>query len=168
MPGSTSVQRFAGRDPRLPPRQPLLRDRSSFPRLPLWDICFGQSPDGWTRVQAICDFVHNRIAFDYQRARATRTAWEAFNAGGGVSAVTTRTSPSHLPVPQYSRAILYGLPWRYGDAATLRCRRFCRMVRSLSRRCVAHLRRAQQRAADRAGTPRARPGRLRRRHRHHF
>ena len=48
-----------------------------------WNI-FGQSPPGWARVQAICDYVHNRIAFDYQQAKATRTAWEAFNGGIGV------------------------------------------------------------------------------------
>jgi transglutaminase-like putative cysteine protease len=45
---------------------------------------FGQSTPGWSRVQAICDFVHNHIVFDYQKARPTRTAWEAFNEGGGV------------------------------------------------------------------------------------
>jgi transglutaminase-like putative cysteine protease len=39
---------------------------------------------GWSRVQAICDFAHNHIAFDYQKARSTRTAWEAFNEGVGV------------------------------------------------------------------------------------
>jgi transglutaminase-like putative cysteine protease len=45
---------------------------------------FGQTTPGWSRVQAICDFVHNHIAFDYQKARPTRTAWEAFNEGMGV------------------------------------------------------------------------------------
>jgi transglutaminase-like putative cysteine protease len=45
---------------------------------------FGQTTPGWSRVQAICDFVHNHIAFDYQKARPTRTAWEAFNEGVGV------------------------------------------------------------------------------------
>jgi transglutaminase-like putative cysteine protease len=45
---------------------------------------FGQTRPGWSRVQAICDFVHNHIAFDYQKARPTRTAWEAFNEGVGV------------------------------------------------------------------------------------
>jgi transglutaminase-like putative cysteine protease len=39
---------------------------------------------GWGRVQAICDFVHNHITFDYMKARATRTAWEAFNEKTGV------------------------------------------------------------------------------------
>jgi transglutaminase-like putative cysteine protease len=48
-----------------------------------WDL-FDKVPAGWARVQAICDYVHNRIAFDYQQARATRTAWEAFNERVGV------------------------------------------------------------------------------------
>ena len=45
---------------------------------------FGHTPPGWARVQAICDFVHNHIAFNYQNARPTRTAWEAFNERKGV------------------------------------------------------------------------------------
>jgi transglutaminase-like putative cysteine protease len=45
---------------------------------------FGQITPGGSRVQAICNFVHNHIAFDYQKARSTRTAWEAFNEGVGV------------------------------------------------------------------------------------
>jgi transglutaminase-like putative cysteine protease len=45
---------------------------------------FGQTVPGWSRVQAICDFVHNHIVFNYQSARSTRTAWEAFNERMGV------------------------------------------------------------------------------------
>jgi transglutaminase-like putative cysteine protease len=45
---------------------------------------FGQTPKGWARVQAICDFVHNHIRFDYMAARATRTAVEGFREGTGV------------------------------------------------------------------------------------
>jgi transglutaminase-like putative cysteine protease len=48
-----------------------------------WQM-FKNAPFGWGRVQAICDFVHNHIAFDYVQARATRTAWEAFNERRGV------------------------------------------------------------------------------------
>jgi len=48
-----------------------------------WDR-FGGTPGGWPRVQAICDFVHDRIKFDYLQARDTRTAWEAYNEGIGV------------------------------------------------------------------------------------
>jgi transglutaminase-like putative cysteine protease len=35
-------------------------------------------------VQAICDYVHDRIAFGYEHARATRTASEAFLERRGV------------------------------------------------------------------------------------
>jgi len=48
-----------------------------------WSL-FGASPPGWTRVQAICDFVHRHIAFGYEHARATMTAAEAFHERKGV------------------------------------------------------------------------------------
>jgi len=45
---------------------------------------FGPIAPGWSRVQAICDFVHEHIRFDYQRARSNRTALEAFRERIGV------------------------------------------------------------------------------------
>jgi hypothetical protein len=30
---------------------------------------FEKTTPGWARVQAICDFVHNHIAFGYEHAR---------------------------------------------------------------------------------------------------
>ena len=48
-----------------------------------WKL-FGHLPPGWTRVQAICDFVHRHIAFGYEHARATKTAADAFDEGKGV------------------------------------------------------------------------------------
>ena len=45
---------------------------------------FGHLPPGWTRVQAICDFVHKHVAFDYRYARPTRTAAETFAERQGV------------------------------------------------------------------------------------
>jgi transglutaminase-like putative cysteine protease len=48
-----------------------------------WNL-FGQTPPGWDRVQAICDYVHRHITFDYQQADNTRTALEAFNGRVGV------------------------------------------------------------------------------------
>lgn len=48
-----------------------------------WHL-FGQTPLGWARVQAICDFVHSHLSFGYQHARATRTALEAYNERMGV------------------------------------------------------------------------------------
>jgi len=48
-----------------------------------WQL-FGQTTPGWSRVQAICDFVHDHIEFGYQYARNTRTAMEAYDEGRGV------------------------------------------------------------------------------------
>ena len=45
---------------------------------------FSTIAPGWSRVQAICDFVHGHIQFDYQKARATRTALDAFRERVGV------------------------------------------------------------------------------------
>jgi transglutaminase-like putative cysteine protease len=45
---------------------------------------FGQSPEGWGRVQAICDHVHSHLKFGYEHASATRSAYEGFNERLGV------------------------------------------------------------------------------------
>ena len=45
---------------------------------------FGNGPTGAARVQAICDWVHDHIGFDYQQARPTRTAAEALAERQGV------------------------------------------------------------------------------------
>jgi transglutaminase-like putative cysteine protease len=45
---------------------------------------FGSSPRGWRRVQAICDFVCGHLTFGYEHARATRTAFEAYQERIGV------------------------------------------------------------------------------------
>ena len=48
-----------------------------------WSL-FGDGPAGWGRVQAVCDYVHERLSFGYQHASATRTAWEGFREQRGV------------------------------------------------------------------------------------
>ena len=45
---------------------------------------FANTPTGWGRVQAICDFVHEHIKFGYEHARSTKTASEAFQERVGV------------------------------------------------------------------------------------
>ena len=45
---------------------------------------FGSGPPGWARVQAICDYVHQHLHFDYNAARATRTAVEGWRERVGV------------------------------------------------------------------------------------
>jgi transglutaminase-like putative cysteine protease len=45
---------------------------------------FGHLVPGWSRVQAICDFVHQYVAFGYAYARPSKTALETYNEGQGV------------------------------------------------------------------------------------
>jgi transglutaminase-like putative cysteine protease len=79
-----------------------------------WQL-FSYTTPGYPRVQAICDYVHNHIAFNYQNARATRTAYEAFNERTGVC-----RDYAHLAVT-FCRAL--NIPARYctgylGDVGT--------------------------------------------------
>jgi transglutaminase-like putative cysteine protease len=48
-----------------------------------WSL-FGATPEGWARVQAIVDFVHGHLRFDYQQADATRTAFDGYCQRVGV------------------------------------------------------------------------------------
>jgi transglutaminase-like putative cysteine protease len=48
-----------------------------------WSL-FGHLPAGWPLVQGICDFVNQHICFDYQQARANRTALDAYRERTGV------------------------------------------------------------------------------------
>lgn len=48
-----------------------------------WQL-FGQTPEGWARVQAIVDYAHERIRFDYMQADATRSAAEGHAQQVGV------------------------------------------------------------------------------------
>lgn len=79
-----------------------------------WEL-FGHAKPGWGRVQAICDFVHNHIAFSYENARPTRTAAEAYQERCGVC-----RDYAHLAVA-FCRAL--NIPARYctgylGDVGT--------------------------------------------------
>ncbi|MCK0195676.1 transglutaminase family protein [Ancylobacter sp. 6x-1] len=48
-----------------------------------WSL-FGHLPEGWARVQAIVDHVHQRITFGYPFADNTRTAFRSLSEGRGV------------------------------------------------------------------------------------
>ena len=48
-----------------------------------WSL-FAGTPPGWTRVQAICDYVHDWITFGYQHARSTMSAWDSYMERKGV------------------------------------------------------------------------------------
>ncbi len=48
-----------------------------------WKL-FEKTTPGWPRVQAICNFVHQHIHFDYMQASATRTALDVYRERVGV------------------------------------------------------------------------------------
>jgi len=48
-----------------------------------WGL-FGQTSEGWPRVQAITQFVHDHLTFGYQFGRANKTASEVFREKTGV------------------------------------------------------------------------------------
>jgi len=80
-----------------------------------WSL-FGHTAPGWARVQAICDFVHNHITFNYQNSNPSRTASQAFHERTGVC-----RDYAHLAVA-FCRCM--NIPARYctgylGDMGTL-------------------------------------------------
>ena len=48
-----------------------------------WNL-FDQTPTGWARVQAVCDWVHDHVSFGYEYARPTKTAYEVYTERTGV------------------------------------------------------------------------------------
>ena len=45
---------------------------------------FGAVPPGFSRVQAVCDWIHTRVVFGYQHARPTKTALDVYTERFGV------------------------------------------------------------------------------------
>ena len=48
-----------------------------------WDL-FGNTPPGWGRVQAVCDWVHANIHFGYEFAHPSKTAFQVYQERKGV------------------------------------------------------------------------------------
>jgi len=49
----------------------------------VWSL-FGQTPLGWPRVQAVCDWVHRKVQFGYQFASPSKSAFDVFRTRTGV------------------------------------------------------------------------------------
>ena len=118
---------------------------------------FGHLAPGWSRVQAVCDFAHQHIAFGYHFARPTKTASEAYTERQGVCrdyAHLAITLLRCLNIPaRYCTGYLGDIGVPVSDSSD----GFCGLAGSLSRRRVAYLRSAQQPAPhrkniDRPGT----------------
>lgn len=69
-----------------------------------WQL-FGETQPGWSRVQAICDWVHNHIRFQYGTSDPRTTALQVYEQGVGVCRDFT-----HLGVT-FCRAL--NIPTRY-------------------------------------------------------
>ena len=71
---------------------------------------FGHTAPGWNRVQAICDFVHGHITFNYQNAElAADRPWRPRRP----DRCLPRLRPSRdraLPVHEHPRAVLHRIP----------------------------------------------------------
>jgi transglutaminase-like putative cysteine protease len=48
-----------------------------------WKL-FSGTPTGWSRVQAVCDWVYNNIQFGYEHTRLDKTAYEVYRERTGV------------------------------------------------------------------------------------
>jgi transglutaminase-like putative cysteine protease len=48
-----------------------------------WSL-FGNTPQGWARVQAICDFVHGHVSFGYEHAHHMKSAHDVYEQRNGV------------------------------------------------------------------------------------
>ncbi len=66
---------------------------------------FGETPLGWPRVQAICDWVHDNVRFDYAAGRPDLTSVDVFERRVGVC-----RDFAHLAIA-FSRAL--NIPARY-------------------------------------------------------
>jgi transglutaminase-like putative cysteine protease len=69
-----------------------------------WPL-FGQTRPGWSRVQAVCDWVHTNVRFGYRFARSTKSAWEVYQERNGVC-----RDMNHLALT-FCRCL--GIPARY-------------------------------------------------------
>ena len=69
-----------------------------------WSL-FGQTPLGWPRVQAICDWVHRNVQFGYQFASPTKSAGDVYRERTGIC-----RDLNHLALT-FCRCV--GIPARY-------------------------------------------------------
>jgi transglutaminase-like putative cysteine protease len=70
---------------------------------------FSHTNPGWARVQAICEFVHERIAFGYEHARVTRSASEAYEEKRGVCRDYAHLARRVLSRLEHTSSLLHGI-----------------------------------------------------------
>ena len=74
---------------------------------------FGSIKGGWAKVQAVCDYVNDRLTFGYPDARETRTAAQAMEERSGICRGSHALGDYLVPLPEYTGSLLQRIPWRY-------------------------------------------------------
>ena len=109
---------------------------------------FGGTQPGWSRVQAICDFVHSHISLQLSKCRcSTDRARRIYRQDGRVPGFRPPCDYA-LPLHEHSSAILHGLSRRYWHPACTGPDGLQRLVRGLSQWALVHVRRQAQHPAD--------------------
>ena len=90
--------------------------------VPVAQDLFGWMKPGWVRAAAIRDWVHEKVRFDYQTARPTKTAMDVFTERVGVCRdfqhlAVTLSRCQNIPA-RYVTGYLGDIRWPYTGAAT--------------------------------------------------
>jgi transglutaminase-like putative cysteine protease len=85
--------------------------------VPIAQDLFGWIPSGWERAHAIRDWVHEKVRFDYQTARPTKTAMDVFTERVGVCRdfqhlAVTMSRCQNIPA-RYVTGYLGDIRWPY-------------------------------------------------------
>ncbi len=88
--------------------------------VPVAEDLFGWMKPGWTRAAAIRDWVHEKVRFDYQTARPTKTAMDVFTERVGVCRdfqhlAVTLSRCQNIPA-RYVTGYLGDIRWPYTGA----------------------------------------------------
>jgi transglutaminase-like putative cysteine protease len=88
--------------------------------VPVAHDLFGWMTPGWSRAAAIRDWVHEKVRFDYQTARPTKTAMDVFTERVGVCRdfqhlAVTMTRCMNIPA-RYVTGYLGDIRWQYTGA----------------------------------------------------
>jgi transglutaminase-like putative cysteine protease len=88
--------------------------------VPVAQDLFGWMTPGWTRAAAIRDWVHEKVRFDYQSARPTKTAMDVFTERVGVCRdfqhlAVTLSRCQNIPA-RYVTGYLGDIRWQYTGA----------------------------------------------------
>ena len=74
---------------------------------------FWNAPRGWKRVQAVCDWVHNKVTFGYEFSSPIRTALGVYTERVGVCREFQHLAITFLSSSQYPSSLCHWISRRY-------------------------------------------------------